>query len=70
MTVVLVGGTAARVTDLGPELVIEPTKALTPLEEVEVQVAYGGRPATGVFEALEAQVGWQADDRGGWFLAR
>ena len=67
VTAVLVGGTAARVTDLGPELVIEPTKALTPLEEVEVQVAYGGRPATGGFEALEAQVGWQADDRGGWF---
>jgi aminopeptidase N len=58
-----------RVTDPNEAVEIEviPATPLPPGEPVEVVLAYGGSPAPATFPGLGVPVGWQPDDRGGWF---
>lgn len=53
--------------DTATEIEIRPAEPLEPLEVVETVLTYSGQPATIYFDDLDEQVGWQPDDRGGWF---
>lgn len=58
-----------RVTDPNEAAEIEVTAAtpLPPGRAVEVVLEYGGIPASATFPGLDVPIGWQPDDRGGWF---
>lgn len=66
-TQVLVDGRRARVTATDGELEITPAAPLTPGRPASVVITYAGVPEAASFPRIEAPVGWQPDDDGGWF---
>ncbi|MBX3286826.1 MAG: M1 family metallopeptidase [Actinobacteria bacterium] len=66
-TQVLVDGRRAKVSTEADELEITPSAPLEPGESTSVVITYAGEPEPASFPRLEVPVGWQPDDRGGWF---
>lgn len=67
VTQVLVDGRRARVAATDDEVEVTPAVPLDPNRPVSVVVTYAGVPVPASFPRLDAPVGWQPDDDGGWF---
>ena len=66
-TQVLVDGRRARVAATDDEIEITPAVPLEPDRPVSLVITYRGIPEPRSFPRIEAPVGWQPDDQGGWF---
>lgn len=67
VTEATVDGNPAAVSATDAELTITPASPLLPGRTVTAEMSYRGVPAKIRLPALNARIGWQPDDEGGWF---